>query len=308
MIHYSIAHWRGAHTLVRSYWVNGVLVTLGILFAATISRPLLESLEVATSVYLVFALSAVLIAINIWQFVGIWRSASNTTRTTNAKFWPIVAKIVITVGTLNGAFKLFTTVRDLFAVLSAVQTPALADYQLQEIADGELYLTGAINDRSVDETMEKLRASSISYLWINSHGGLTAPAIRLAHYIRDNQTTVVADGQCDSSCAIIFAASPRGIISPGTRIGFHEAESIVEFDTPELRAENERYLDAVSNYYKEVGMPDWFVTKLAQEEFWTPTLIQLIELGLVDQIYLPEIGEIVEVRAYCDEQPDECAR
>ncbi len=142
---------------------------------------------------------------------------------------------------------------------------------------------------------------------MNSHGGLIESATSLARYIRQNQIMVMAEGQCMSACTMLLAASPYGAVVPGTAVTFHRAEAVVEFETPELRAETEQYLQNADDFYRELGMPNWALETMQRQPLWTPNLKQLLEMELVKLVYDLEQRQFVLAGEYCARHPEECA-
>ena len=67
-------HWSGEYSLSRAYWVNGVLIGFLAYMFAIVAGAGLESLgEDRESILLVIYFF--LIVVNVWQTVGIFRSA-----------------------------------------------------------------------------------------------------------------------------------------------------------------------------------------------------------------------------------------
>ena len=68
-------HWCGEYSLARAYWVNGVLIDCLALIIAGVAGEGLEDLgeDRESILVLIYFLGIVL---NVWQTVGIWRSAT----------------------------------------------------------------------------------------------------------------------------------------------------------------------------------------------------------------------------------------
>jgi hypothetical protein len=67
-------HWSGEYSLSRAYWVNGVLIGFLAYMIAVVAGAGLEALGVDRESVLP-ALYFFLIVLNVWQTVGIFRSA-----------------------------------------------------------------------------------------------------------------------------------------------------------------------------------------------------------------------------------------
>jgi hypothetical protein len=93
---YLSRHWRGDLSLPVSYWVNGCLLGIGNLVGILLvlhypSR----SITFAISVYVVVVLTW---AIQVWQLVGIWRSAKKHTDRGGWSFWARTAQVTAICG------------------------------------------------------------------------------------------------------------------------------------------------------------------------------------------------------------------
>ena len=110
---------------------------------------------------------------------------------------------------------------------------------------------------------------------------------------------VVAEEECISACVMVLAASPTAAVFPGTTVMFHRAEPLVEFANPELRKQQALLLREAEEIYREFGIADWAVETAGRQQFWTPTLEQMIRMNLIDFIYDPASGDFVPAARYC---------
>lgn len=88
-------HWRGEHSLVRSFWVNVVLIKICI--------TVIQTLAIASATDPISVLKVTIpiaLAIYLWQIVGLWRSANRYTVEAGGTFWPIVVKVLVVIGVL----------------------------------------------------------------------------------------------------------------------------------------------------------------------------------------------------------------
>jgi hypothetical protein len=97
---YFLDHWHGELSLLKSYWVSTALVVALICSAIFALRLLLESVGqqrglVALAVWGIFCLVA--LALLIWQFVGLWRSASFHPERGGSVFWARVAQVLVVI-------------------------------------------------------------------------------------------------------------------------------------------------------------------------------------------------------------------
>ena len=84
-----VAFWNGDVSLVKSYWLIGVLLTIGVVLVATF---------LVIAVGLPYeAMFGIYIPWVIYITVGVWRSAD---KYKGPKFWAILAKIAMVIGVL----------------------------------------------------------------------------------------------------------------------------------------------------------------------------------------------------------------
>src|SRR5208282_6161526 len=96
---YIVRHWRGDLSLPVSYWINGWLLSTGYL-AGTVSITSYPSpsIEYAVGLLIVIALG---FAVQVWQLIGIWRSACKHTERRGRKIWACMAQVSVVFGWLS---------------------------------------------------------------------------------------------------------------------------------------------------------------------------------------------------------------
>lgn len=307
MIAYVGKHWRGELSLAQSYWVNGLLLSFLAGVGATLLEGPLSEQRLYDAVAFGLGLIAALSVVTVWQFVGIWRSATNTSSRTGRVLWPRVAKFLVVVGTLSAAANIVTAATDSLKALAALEDETLAAYTVERRGETDLILTGALNDDSVDEVLHALEDPAIRILRVNSHGGLIAPAIRLAEHIRDDEVMVMAEGQCVSACVMLLAASPYAAIWPGTEVTFHRAEPVAEFTNPDVRRQSAAFLAEADATLRDFGVADWALETAGRQEYWTPTLEQQVRMGLIGFVFDPDRMTFARAADYCARHPARCA-
>jgi hypothetical protein len=303
---YVVTHWRGEQSLARSYWINGLLFSALINISIAIAEKPLSKLgpEVIFNILLLYVVC--LAIITGWQLVGVWRSATNHSIKTMRWFWASAAKVIVVIVVLGATANLSTMGKDAFSGLKALNDPRLADYTIERIGDTNLIFTGAINSESVSELVVALEDPAITILRINSHGGLLEPAITLARLIRGREFTVMAEIQCISACVILLAGSPNAAIYPGSKVSFHRFEAIAEFSNPEIRRETANKLREAEAIYREFGISEWAIKTARRQEYWTPTLNQMIQMNLIKYVFSISQNQFVTAEEYCTSHLSEC--
>lgn len=266
-MNYIRAHWRGELSLVRTYWLNVVLVSIVLRGVEALGARGVQLLSVHYALSVAVLFWVMFGAIMVWQLVGLWRSATNHSATTGRRFWAGVAKVLIVLNVGNWLYQSTTAGIDVSNALLAVLGPDFSEYSVTRLEETDLIFTGALNDDSVDETIDYLKDPAILILRMSSHGGLVEPAVRLARFVRDNNVDVLAEDQCVSACVLVLAASQNAAVYPETEIIFHKTQPLAAFRNREIVRESEKYIAAAGAYDEEFGIPNWVSAKLKEQEY-----------------------------------------
>ncbi|MBR0656596.1 hypothetical protein [Plastoroseomonas arctica] len=114
---YIAKHWRGGFSLGFAYWINGVLVALvsvAVLYGiGTLIDANADSLSLNQMRAAVIGFTALMLVSPIWQFVGIWRSASAHVSRGGKQAWAIAAKLAVAAAVLRNLSELITFGREI---------------------------------------------------------------------------------------------------------------------------------------------------------------------------------------------------
>jgi hypothetical protein len=104
---YIARHWRGDLSLPVSYWINDFVATIAVSVFFRNVRTFI-SLSDGPVVYAatITLISLVVIAVSVWQFVGIWRSAGKHRARGGRRFWAWAARFAVFTGFLGFAWTL----------------------------------------------------------------------------------------------------------------------------------------------------------------------------------------------------------
>lgn len=301
---YVNAHWRGRLSLARSFWLNGALPLIALIAAIPLSERVLPPDRMDLFALRRLLILSLILIVGLWAAVGIWCSANAARRASRRALWPRIAQGVVLATVLYVFVGPFAAIRDYIAIVAALQGSGYDDYRVEQRGESELVLIGAISEDSVDAAIAGLTPAR-PVLRINSYGGLIEPAMRLARFMRARGIMVVAEGQCISACLFVLAASPKAALMPGSAVTFHQVHPIAAYRSEQMRARHASYVEEVAGYYREFGVPDWAIARMEQEGDWTPTVRQLLEIGIIDLVQDPASGRFVPAEAYCAEHPCE---
>lgn len=302
---YIRAHWRGKHSLARSYWINGVL--LGFLAGAGILGLdyVLGKMWLGPGVIVVWILLlwSITFVFSIWQLVGVWRCAGQHKVLTGRRFWATLAQVAVVLGWIGLAKSSLNYGKVGWLAFEVAAELGPIDYRV-ELVDGDIHFSGDITYYSVEMVRELLSSSpDIDTLLINSPGGFTGPAMKLGSLVEQNGLTVIAVTQCESACTMPLVASPRPTVIPGTIIGFHRAGGV---GIPQVE---EEAVTALEEYYRAQGVDPEVIQRAISTPFenvWRPSLQQLALYGVVKYVFDTQTFEIVDAGDYCAARPGDC--
>lgn len=223
------AHWRGEVSLATAYWINGLLVSLvataGMVGLGHYVSPL--DLTPKQGAACVFAIYAFAITLAVWQWVGIWRSASRHHERGGKRNWAYLAKASVILGAVLTVAELSRTgaplLIDSFKTITG-QTD-IPEVQFHILREGrELELAGGLRSGSADKLAQFLDAGpAIKVVHLNSTGGLVSEGLRIHRLLKERKLTTYTATECASACAIAFLAGAERYLGANGRIGFHGA-------------------------------------------------------------------------------------
>ncbi|MGH6825223.1 hypothetical protein [Methyloceanibacter sp.] len=94
---YLIKHWRGELSLPVSFWLNAWLLQAFFVVAMRVLAGLMPPAVMLGLVILAMAIA-------VWGWVGVWRSATRVMKQEKRYFWPIVACSVVVLVALSWVF------------------------------------------------------------------------------------------------------------------------------------------------------------------------------------------------------------
>ena len=201
---YFVRHWRGELSLGVSYWVNGLLGAFVVLLAAnfverqnTISLPLWAAM--ALVVY------AIAIVASVWQFVGVWRSASNHVSRGGNKVWATLAEVVVVLGVLNCISLFYRTYIPQAAEMVSIITgdARTPPYEIRVLPGGtEIEFRGGLRAGCAKKLEGILSAvPQAKVLHIESPGGRIKEAEKMIQLVREHGLITYTSEGCWSAAS-----------------------------------------------------------------------------------------------------------
>ncbi|HNV60081.1 MAG TPA: RDD family protein [Rhodoferax sp.] len=281
---YFSMHWHGDLSLVVSFWVNNVLlsVPMGFALGGLMVWITLKGDYIRTSSIAALVGWPLMLALTVWSSVGLWRSASRHVDLGGITLWAFLAKGFVAFGMLG------TAVSTVFNYLPQVHTHMQMARGIDPI--GKLEMTLSHDKRTLrlsgpiglgdGRRFEELagNASMVRTIELKSPGGRIYEATKIATQIHQNRWQTRVAGDCESACTLVFLAGSRKQVSPKGRLGFHRASSGTLNPVIDELANQE-----LAKSYAKADLPKSFIqTTLSTPPWsmWYPDLAELIAAGL----------------------------
>ncbi|PTT75522.1 hypothetical protein DBR42_28735, partial [Pelomonas sp. HMWF004] len=251
-------------SLVRSYWVNNVLLATPFAMALTGLMGWIsakgDSLQIsAITLLLGFPL---LLALSVWCTVGGWRSASAYLREHGSLLWGWLARISLALGALqlvvSVVFGFLPSLDEYWQMARGIDPIGQAKFSLS--GDGRsLRLDGVIgmgDGARLRALLESDAARDLRRVELASPGGRVREAEKMAAALKQHGHGSRAVGTCASACTLVFLAGQPRQLTPGARLGFHRASSGTYNPVFDELANQ-----ALAESYRDLGLPQSMIDK-----------------------------------------------
>jgi ATP-dependent protease ClpP protease subunit len=283
---YWLRHWRGQLPLARSYWVNGILVNLATFAGQAFIFGLGQTRQLALVAWAFVIFVPIALALRVWSFVGIWRSAGRHVTRGGSAFWAFAARAMVVIGAISfvaTAPQLWSQVREM-ALIASGNDPVGAPAAIKVSANGEeITLDGYITSGVSTKLSRALNtAPNARKLILNSHGGRILEALAMVDQIKARQLDTRVVENCESACTLLFLAGHERSASPLAAIGFHQP------DFPGLSSEARAdMIQSNRADYRAAGMSDDFIDRVmatSPEHMWYPTAEEMSQAGVLNAV------------------------
>ncbi len=261
---YFKAHWRGEHSLLRSYWLNNFLVAtpLAMLLTGLMSWISVKGDSLQISAIVVLLGFPLLLALNVWCLVGAWRSAAAYLHQHGSSLWGWLARISLVLGTLQLAasvvFGFLPSLGEYLQMARGIDPIGQAKFSLSE--DGRsLRLDGVIGMGDGERLRALLgseAARGLKRVELSSPGGRVREAERMASALKEHGQEARAVGTCASACTLVFLAGNPRHLAPDGQLGFHRASTGTYNPVFEELANQQ-----LAKTYRELGLPQAMIDK-----------------------------------------------
>ncbi|WAH55454.1 zinc-ribbon domain-containing protein [Pseudomonas silvicola] len=281
-------HWHGEYSLAVSYWLFGCLVSVVSALLSAAFGNFNDALDLGTeqqgAMIVIFYIAVM--ALSVWQIVGVIRSASAHVSRGGKQFWAVAAKVMVCIGAIRLVMS-FTLdgiplIREGITMVRGNDN--IPPYSLRLMRnDTELELAGGIPIGTTSAVRRILDSSpKVRVIHLNSTGGRIAEATKLADLISQRQLITYTRTTCSSACALAFLAGRERYISEQGRIGFHSA-SIHGATGSDALDVNASFKGALVR----AGATPQFVAKatsVSPQSLWFPTALELKEQNIITSV------------------------
>lgn len=261
---YFARHWLGEMSLVRSYWVNNILVATPLAFLLTGLMTWIsvkgDSLQISAIVLLVGV--PLLMSLDVWCIVGGWRSASNYLHDNGSLLWGWLARLTLALGALqlglSIVFGFLPSLGEYWSMARGVDPLGRAKFSFSE--DGRsLKLEGVIgmgDGERMRQLLDSEAAKDLKRVELVSPGGRVREAERMAAALKSHGHASRAVGTCASACTLVFLAGQPRHLTPTGELGFHRASTGTYNPVFEELANQQ-----LAKTYTELGLPQPMIDK-----------------------------------------------
>ena len=279
-----VRHWRGQQPLPESWFWTGVIL-------AVLSTPLVEGgvwvVERSSSLGLMalewLAVLIFLAGIRVWAIVGLWRSACRHVERRGSAKWAEAAKAFLCVLVVAYLVRVPEIAPGLieYGSLAVGHDPLGEPAKMTYEAGGRLKLTGVITAGSARKFRQMAEArSDLREIELESSGGRTFEALRIAQYVRLKHLNSIVQKECSSACTLILIAGKIRSARPSADIGFHQPEFPGWSENMRRRA-----TVVINAEYSAAGMGPDFLIQVASTpaaKLWRPSFEELVRDGVLN--------------------------
>jgi len=280
---YFVRHWRGELSLGISYWANGLLATVLVLFASNTLATYPDLVGLKLFAFLTVLLHATAIIASVWQIVGCWRSASNHVSRGGLSVWATLAKVAGVFGAIQ-ALALFVntigpqTIEMVSIITGDKKIPA---FNVRVLPGGtEVEFRGGLRVGCATELEKILTAvPQVKVLHINSPGGRIGEAVAIMTLVRARNLTTYTSEYCSSAATLVLMSGKERVVAAGAKVGFHAGTF------PGATIEQQQNMDGiVRTIMQSANVSDDFIRRVLatpSDQMWYPSVEEMRSAGVI---------------------------
>ncbi len=293
-------YWRGDISLPASYWLVGIGTSIAITALSNAFGEFVPALQLTPqqcgTAFIGFLV--ILVALLIWQSVGLWRSAGKYIKSSKTPGWGWAARTLLTIAVVRAGVDFNQLVRPMLAesarLAVGVDDVPASQMRLMNNAS-ELEISGGIPFGTADAFQKLLDAApSVRLVHLNSLGGRIDEGYKIGEIIRHKGLATYTSSYCMSACTIAFLGGNLRLLGEEARLGFHSG-SFGGLDQQSLPDINDR----MRKTFADMRIPAWFSNKAfatTADSMWYPTNDELVSANVVSQIVDPKLFAMSGIR------------
>lgn len=289
-------HWGGRHSLVRSFWINSVILLMPLDFIDLYVEAKPYDWYY-THLWYVFAYLLLAPPATFWAGVGTIRAAQIHIRMTGRTFWARFAVVLDYLSIVAATYSLALFVY--YGFTDDIFFDGMVPAEVTLVGEDTIYIHGDIDYETPDDFIALLSAHpDIDTVQIDSYGGYILESVEIAEIILEKDLDTYSSLFCQSACTNIFMAGRRRSLDYDTPVGFHLG------DRPEYDEVTGEVLDDDGDIFLiERGVPRDFVNrakKVPNEDMWEPTMSELVAANFVTHIFDYKNDVTYEADRFCE--------
>jgi hypothetical protein len=292
------AHWRGENSIAFSFWVIAIVVTPILIFLFSYGLEEIINLFLTGGIYADSNLAkfrVISFITNIivftWCYIGLWRSCTNNYPNTSwFKESNIPSKIGYALFNICARATLLilciiisgTIIFHYKDVLNTIKTAFTWETQTPIYINGDrLEIIGEIQYDIANKIITLLNENpQITVIGIDSNGGLTTEARKIASAIKLRSLNTYSPNVCLSACTIVFMAGKERYVGEGIHFAFHRYR---RYDTASIST-NIHPKDI--SFFLQQGVVKDFLdnleVRLSDHDWARPSIKSLLESHIVN--------------------------
>ena len=274
-------HWQGELPLALSFWIIGVPAAVAFHAISLGAGALLaEQQDMTPALVGLAAFYAVFLAVTIWQFTGIWRSADRVRHQSKYPIWPAAAQILACIGlvAMIGTLILRAAPQLDDGRQLALGDPAAGPRGIRILHEGsEIEISGVFARGQAESFAAALaQAPNARLVHLDSPGGRVGEALALRDLIAQHGLETYVEHQCIAACTVAYLGGKRRWLGSDAVMGFH-SDKFGGSDGPSAST-------ALAAAYVAAGIQHSFIQKTVETpaaKVWKPSPDELISAGIV---------------------------
>ena len=280
---YFVRHWRGELPLSVSYWANGVLGTVLVVLAIKGLAAIQDTIDLRLTAIILLLVFAAAPVVTVWQYVGIWRSASNNVARGGSGSWAAVAKVAVVLGIVRITALIGTSYipqsEELVSILTGDKH--LPAYQITVLpGTTEVEFRGGLRAACTNDLKRILVAHpQIEALDIESPGGRISEARKMIQLVHQHGLATYTSQYCLSAATLVLMSGKERLASKKARIGFHAGR------LPGATSLQRREMDnLVRTTMQSAGVSQQFIDRVLatpSDKMWYPTSSEMLDARVI---------------------------